>query len=173
MGAALSLSAAKKTEARYAAAAGFVAALLADADVLISSPGDTLVNLEFHRHFSHALVFIPIGALLAALLLWPWLRRRLEFGRIYLFALLGYATAGLLDACTSYGTHLLWPFSDTRIAWSIIAIVDPLFSLILLVAVILAWKRCKPEPARIGLDESRLFAPTKVKLRAVFLGMHF
>jgi len=151
LGGALALSVAKKHESRRAAALGFCAALLADADVLITSPGDTLFNLEFHRHFSHALVFIPVGALLAALLAWPLLRKHLEFKRIYLFAFLGYATAGLLDACTSYGTHLLWPFSDARIAWSIIAIVDPLFSLMLLVGVIWSIKRYRPGPARAGL----------------------
>lgn len=151
LGAALALSVAKPAETRRAAAIGFSAALLADADVLIGSPGDTLVNLEFHRHFTHALVFIPLGALVAALLLWPLLRKRIEFKRIYLFALLGYATAGLLDACTSYGTHLLWPFSDARIAWSIIAIVDPLFSAFLLVALVWGLKQCRSGPARVGL----------------------
>ena len=151
LGSALALSLANKDESRPAAVLGFAAALLADADVLISSPGDTLVNLEFHRHFSHALVFIPIGALLAALLAWPLLRKRLECKRIYLYALLGYASAGLLDACTSYGTHLLWPFSDARIAWSIIAIVDPLFSLLLLVGVVWSFRRYRPAPARTGL----------------------
>lgn len=151
LGGALSLSLAKKTEARRAAVVGFAAALLADADVLISSPGDSLVNLEFHRHFSHALIFIPLGALLSALLLWPFMRRHLPPRRLYLFALLGYATAGLLDACTSYGTHLLWPFSDTRVAWSIIAIVDPLFSLILLAGAGLALKNHRPGPARVAL----------------------
>jgi inner membrane protein len=40
----------------------------------------------------------------------------------------GYATAGLLDAFTSYGTQLLWPFFDTRVAWNLISIVDPLVS---------------------------------------------
>ena len=97
------------------------------------------------------MIFIPVGALIAALLLWPLLRKRLAFKRIYCYALLGYATAGLLDACTSYGTHLLWPFSDTRIAWSIIAIIDPVFSLVLAIALILGFKYCKPVPARIGL----------------------
>jgi inner membrane protein len=46
---------------------------------------------------------------------------------------------------------LLWPFSDTRISWSIIAIVDPLFSLSLLLAFIFAFKLRKTMPARIGL----------------------
>ncbi len=40
-------------------------------------------------------------------ILWPLLRKRLVFKKIYGFALLGYATSGLLDACTSYGTQLL------------------------------------------------------------------
>jgi inner membrane protein len=151
LGGTLALSAAKKNESRSAAITGFIAALVADADVLIGSSGDPLLNLEFHRHFTHSLVFIPVGALIATLLLWPLLRKRLEFKRIYLYALLGYATSGLLDACTSYGTHLLWPFSDTRIAWSIIAIVDPLFSLILVIALILGFKYRKTVPARIGL----------------------
>ena len=151
LGGALALSVANKKEARYAAATGFAAALVADADILIGASGDPLLNLEFHRHFTHSLIFIPVGALIASMLLWPLLRKRLEFTRIYLYALLGYATSGLLDACTSYGTHLLWPFSDERIAWSIIAIIDPVFSLVLLIALILGLKHCKPEPARIGL----------------------
>lgn len=151
LGGTLALSVADSRQSRYAALTGFAAALVADADILIGASSDPLMNLEFHRHFTHSLIFIPAGALIAALLLWPFLRKRIGFSRIYIYALLGYATSGLLDACTSYGTHLLWPFSDERIAWSIIAIVDPLFSLVLLIALILGFKYCKPRPARIGL----------------------
>jgi len=151
LGGVLASSVAAKKELRYAAAIGFAAALLADADVFIGAADDPLLKLEFHRHFTHALVFIPVGTLIAALLLWPLLRNRLGFKRIYCYALLGCATSGLLDACTSYGTHLLWPFSETRIAWSIIAIIDPVFSLVLVAALILGFKYGKPVPARIGL----------------------
>ena len=151
LGGVLAISAANKKESRSAATAGFAAALLADADVFISSVNDPLLNVELHRHFTHALAFIPIGALIAALLLWPLLRKHLGLKSIYGYAFLGYATAGLLDACTSYGTHLLWPFSDTRIAWSIIAIIDPIFSLLLVIALILAFKYRKAVPARVGL----------------------
>jgi len=151
LGGTLALAVAGKQESRSAAITGFTAALVADADILIGASGDPLLNLEFHRHFTHALIFIPVGALIAALLLWPLLRKRLGFKRIYGYAFLGYATSGLLDACTSYGTHLLWPFSDERIAWSIIAIVDPVFSLVLLTGLILGFRYCKPVPARVGL----------------------
>ena len=92
-----------------------VAGLLPDADALIYSASDPLLQLEYHRHFSHALVFIPFGAALATLLLWPLLRHHIPLGALYRYALLGYGTGGLLDACTSYGTHLLWPFSHQPI----------------------------------------------------------
>lgn len=140
-----------KRDARIAALGGAAAAMLADADVLIRSDADPLLVLEYHRHFSHALAFIPVGALIASMLLWPLLRGRLAWRRIYWFALLGYATAGLLDACTSYGTRLLWPFSDASIAWSIVAVVDPVFSAILVTSLTLAWRTRNRRWAWLGM----------------------
>lgn len=140
LGAVAAQSVSKPGHTRIAALAGSAAALLADADVLIRSGQDALLTLEYHRHFTHALLFIPVGALIAAALLWLPMRRHLPFRQLYAYTFIGYATAGLLDACTSYGTHLLWPFSDVPVAWSIIAIVDPLFSLILLAGLVVAWR---------------------------------
>jgi inner membrane protein len=56
---------------------------------------------------------------------------------------LGYATHGLLDACTSYGTLLFWPFSNERITWNNISIVDPLITIpaLILLAVAVKTKR--------------------------------
>jgi len=119
LGGTLAQSCSQKGEMRAAATVGFLAALLADADALIRSDTDPLLTLEYHRQFTHALIFIPVGALLVALILWPAFRvfgRPLGFRRIYLYALLGCATSGFLDACTSYGTHLLWPFTGDRLA---------------------------------------------------------
>ena len=151
LGAGLATSVARKAEIKKAAIIGGLSGLLADADVLIQSSTDGLLTLEYHRHFTHSLIFIPIGALLATLLLWPFFRKQLPLLRIYLFALLGYSLSGVLDACTSYGTHLLWPFSDERIAWHIISIVDPIFTVLLLIAVIMAWRRQSNRAARFGL----------------------
>ncbi|MDH4233662.1 MAG: metal-dependent hydrolase [Gallionella sp.] len=154
LGGTLAQSFSKREEARAATTVGFVAALLADADALIRSSSDPLLTLEYHRQFTHSLIFIPIGALLVALLLLPVLKKfgqPLGFRRIYLYALLGCATSGLLDACTSYGTHVLWPFTDERIAWSIMPIFDPLFTLVLGAALVLGWRRRNTLPGRIGL----------------------
>lgn len=151
LGAVAAQSIARPSQVRLAAAVGFVAGLLADADIFIRSPTDPLLTLEYHRQFSHSLLFVPIGGLIAAVLLWPLLRQRLSFRRLYGLAVLGYLPSGLLDACTSYGTQLLWPLSEARIAWSLIAVLDPVFTGILVIA--LGWGLFKSTPisARLGL----------------------
>jgi len=151
LGAALAQSAAKPEETRIAGVIGTFAGISADLDVLIRSSSDPLLTLEYHRHFTHSLFFVPVGALIVALVLWPFLRSGLAFGRIYVFALLGYSLSGALDACTSYGTHLLWPLTDERFAWNLIAIVDPLFTLALLIAVAVALMNRLPLAAWAGL----------------------
>ena len=118
---------------RLAAGIGAAAGLLPDTDALIQSGGDALLVLDYHRHFSHALAFVPFGALIAALLLWPLLRRRTSFAALYAYSSCGYLPHPLLDACTSYGTHLWLPFSQRKEAWNLIAVVDPAFTLLLAV----------------------------------------
>lgn len=138
--------------ARRAAFIGLVAGLAPDADVFITSATDPLLSLEFHRQFTHALTFIPVGALLVTLVLYPLVGRgALRFGTTCLFCLAGYATHGLLDACTSYGTQLLWPFSDLRVAWNNISIIDPLFTVPILLLVTLGIWRRSPMLARCAL----------------------
>jgi inner membrane protein len=63
----------------------------------------------------------------------------------------GFATHGLLDACTSYGTQLLWPFSDARISWDLIFILDPLYSLILLAGLVVSLRKGLGNAALIAL----------------------
>lgn len=133
IGSVFSQSVSKKENIRIATVVGFCSGLLADADFLIRSAEDSLLNLEVHRQFTHSLFFVPCGALLAAALLWFPLRRRLSFGRLLVLCFCGYLPAGLLDACTGYGTQLLWPFSDARVAWNLVSVVDPIFSGLLLV----------------------------------------
>ena len=120
---------ATKKEAKQAFIIGFTAGLLADMDVFIRSSADSLLSIEYHRHFTHSLAFIPLGGLLAALILRPFLKKKISFKRMFILASIGYSTHALLDACTSYGTMLLWPFSKQRIAWSIISVLDPAFTL--------------------------------------------
>ncbi len=142
IGAAAAQCGARGNRVRVAALAGAIGGLLPDADVLIRWPSDPLLFIEFHRHFTHALVFIPVGALVAAGLTRLLMRGRATIRELFWPCMLGVATHGLLDACTSYGTLLYWPFSSERVAWHVISIVDPLFTLSLLAGVVwTTWKR--------------------------------
>ncbi|MEZ4986848.1 MAG: metal-dependent hydrolase [Saprospiraceae bacterium] len=37
-------------------------------------------------------------------------------------------THPLPDACTTYGTQLLEPFSSLRVAWNVVSVADPLYT---------------------------------------------
>ena len=132
IGASASQSVVSKEQLRPAAIIGLVSAMLADLDVFIVDPADPLLNIELHRQFSHSLIFIPVGALIASGFLWYFFRNKMSFKKIYALSFLGYATAGITDTFTSYGTKLLWPFLDTRYSWDLISVFDPLFSAVIL-----------------------------------------
>jgi len=130
-GAAAAQSLADKEKQRPAAFTAFVAALLPDLEFFIHKSSDPLFHIEVHRQFTHSFVFIPAGALITVALLWWFLRRHLTFRELFLFSAIGFATHGLMDAVTSYGTELLWPFSDTRFSWNLLPIVDPLLTTVM------------------------------------------
>ena len=151
LGANLAQSVARRPHLRLAAIAGLGSGLLADADIFIRSASDPLLALEYHRHFTHSVFFIPLGALLAFLIFWPFMRAKLPARALYLYCLMGGLLSGFIDACTSYGTHLLWPLLDRRIAWHIIPVIEPVFTACLLIAAILGFTRLKNSFSRAGL----------------------
>ena len=145
-----------------AAVLGCLAGMAPDLDVFINSPTDPLLFLEYHRQFTHALVFIPVGAAIATLLLHWAVRRTLTLREAYLACLLGYATHGFLDACTSYGTQLFWPFTNYRVAWNNVSVVDPSFTVPLLVLVVVAVVRRRRVYAVAGLAWALAYHPVGV-----------
>lgn len=151
LGGVLAQTVANKKETKLATLVGIFAGLIADADIFIYSSSDPLLNIEFHRHFTHSLFFIPFGAAIATAILWPFLHKKLSNTRLYLYCLLGYSLSGFLDACTSYGTHLLWPLSNERVAFNIISIIDPVFTVILLITLVYSLKVNRKKVAQVGL----------------------
>ncbi|MEH0759977.1 metal-dependent hydrolase [Vibrio sp. 16] len=144
IGASLPQFVGKKQHVIVAGALGMLSGMAPDLDVLIRSSQDPLLYLQYHRQFSHSLLFIPIGSLLCAVVLYPLFAKRfgLSFGQSWLYCALGFSTHALLDACTSYGTQLFWPLSQQRVAWSNVSVVDPMFTLPVLILVALAvWRR--------------------------------
>ena len=152
---------AKPKQRKAAAVLGAMAGMSPDLDVLIRSETDPLLALEYHRQFTHSLFFVPVGAAICTILLYSFLFRRwLSFQMSYVYCLAGYSTHALLDACTTYGTQLLWPFSNARIAWNNVSVVDPLFTIPLLLLLIWSLSR-----------KSRSFAFLSVAYALSYLGL--
>ncbi len=151
LGAIASQSLAKKNELKWAFIIGWLAGMAPDLDVLIRSDIDPMVFYLYHRHFTHSLLFIPLGSLIVSLFLHLFLKKKISFKKNYFFSFLGYGTHGLLDACTSYGTLLLWPFSNYRFAWNNISIVDPLFTFPLITFIVLALRGKSNKYARYAV----------------------
>ena len=132
---------------------GFLSGMAPDLDIFIKSTTDPLLFLEFHRQFTHSLIFIPIGGLICASIFYLLFRNiiQLNFKQTFIYATLGYGTHGLLDACTSYGTLLLWPFSFERFSWNNISIVDPLFTLPILFLIIISMYKKRNFYAKLAM----------------------
>jgi len=138
LGAAVSVAVlGRRTAVWKAALWGAVAGTLPDLDVLIDQ-GDAIRNMVLHRAQSHALFWLtlfslPFSALVARLHgEWGLLRRW------WLALWLVLVTHPLLDAMTVYGTQLALPFSNYPFGVGSIFIIDPLYTLPLLVGVIWA-----------------------------------
>jgi len=133
-----------------AALFGAVGGALPDIDVLVTW-ADPALPIEYHRHFTHALAFVPVGGAVAALPFLLAARWRRQWKLVLGATTIGCATHGLLDFCTSYGTYLLWPFVDRRVALDIISIIDPVFTAALLIGVLWAVIARSGRPALVGL----------------------
>jgi inner membrane protein len=157
LGASAAISISDKKKITAAAFVGSVAAMAPDLDTLIRSANDPLLVVEFHRQFTHSLLFVPIGAAIVTFFLWWFMKNYLDLKWIYIFSFVGYATHGLMDAFTSYGTQLFWPFTNTRVALNSVAVVDPLVTLCLILFVLLALSKKKQLYAQLGILAFLLF----------------
>lgn len=127
----------RRTSVRKAAAWGAVAGTLPDLDAFIDH-GDAILNMVLHRAESHSLFFTTLFAPLLA-----WVVSRIHgeaalFKRWWLALWLALFTHPLLDAMTVYGTQLLQPFTDRPFGVDSMFIIDPAYTLPLIVGVVAA-----------------------------------
>jgi len=121
---------------------GAAAGSLSDMDVIPGMFLDTPDKLLFHRGFSHSLVFVILATLFFAWLFSKIYKQKQISRKEWLFYFgLIFAGSILIDALTTYGTQLLWPLKY-RFEFNTLFVVDPLFTLPLLITLIwLMFKR--------------------------------
>jgi inner membrane protein len=134
----------RRTSVWKAALWGAVCGTLPDLDAFIDH-GDAVRNMTFHRAESHALFYLSLLSPLIAWLITRIHGEAAQFRRWWLAVWLMLITHPLLDWMTVYGTQLALPFTDHPFAVGSVFIIDPLYTLPLLVGVIAA---LAAQPAR-------------------------
>ena len=123
---------------RRAILVGMGAGFFPDLDVLSSLLLKDVESFTSHRGLTHSLLTAPLWSWL---LHWLWQRTPWKEGlsaqRWYLLFLLCVLTHILLDLCTVYGTQIFYPLSRYPYALSSLFIIDPLYTLPLLIALAL------------------------------------
>jgi len=156
-------------------------AMLPDADVVVGLAGPWEI-LKYHRGPTHSLIVVALLSPLIGWLLWLWLGKHARPPRVdpglhgqplrvspWSWILLTFAALvqnPLLDLCTSYGTQLFWPLTKGRFAIDAVAIIDPLYTLPLLAAFLIA---CVPGIRRL----SRTFSACMLVLTTGYLAFGF
>jgi len=142
---------------------GAIGGTIPDLDVFL---GDLLYSnaiqaMAFHRGIMHSIFF----SILASLFLGSFFKfifsrgsklnivSKSQWIKLFFLSLL---THSLLDCFTAYGTQLFSPFSDYRVAFNTISVVDPLYTLPFLISLILL-----------------MFFNRQSNLRAIFLKIGF
>ncbi len=139
LGATVAASVGFKPFGRKVLLAGAALGTLPDLDVLIDY-GNAIDNYTSHRGFSHSLFALT---LLSLFIYFICLKLRPQFSKdklaLFLVIFLPLITHPLLDSFTTYGTQLLWPLTSPPIAWHSIFIIDPLYTLPLLISMLFLW----------------------------------
>lgn len=164
LGAAIAAAIVPPQHRRAAMLAGAAMGSLPDLDVLPVNllTSDPIARMTWHRSLSHSLLVLPF----VAWAIWAGFRSRggrvAQSPRRWFWAiLLAVITHPLLDAFTIYGTQLLWPLPFRPVMWSSVFIIDPMYTVWLLIACVIAWcwrERRFVQPALLaGLTLSTLY----------------
>ena len=135
---------------RRAMAAGALIALMPDMDIVVRT-GDPFAGWLYHRGLSHSILAGPVFGAVLGLAFWfyyRWRRRRSGDVGLDRFAdhdalvpwlwlgVIAFTSHAWLDVLTPYGTQLFAPLSDIRFAVNAMPIIDIVYTLVLVAALI-------------------------------------
>ncbi len=124
-----------------------VSAVAGDADGL-ARLGDTAFYLSHHRGITHSFFGGAILALVLAAIFYRFSAYK-HYWRLAALCYLGTLVHMVTDLLTSYGTRIFLPFSDRRIAWDTLFIIDVFVSGIIIIGILLSYL-FKPHSIRIA-----------------------
>ena len=146
----------RRTSMWRAAAWGAVAGTLPDLDVFVDH-GDPVRNMVLHRAETHSLFWLTLFSLPFAAGVARLHGQWAQWRRWWMAMWLALITHPLLDAMTVYGTQIGLPFTNHPFAVGSVFIIDPLYTLPLLLGTVITLATTRLRPNLIGLALSTLY----------------
>ncbi len=116
---------------------GAVAGLIPDLDIAAGPFLDTIERISSHRSITHSILFsILLAPAIGYLITRIYRGKEGTYYKWTILSFLALFTHSLLDCFTTYGTQLFQPFSDYRVSFDSIFIIDPVYSVPLIFCVI-------------------------------------
>lgn len=143
---------------------GAIGGTIPDLDVILGNLfyNNEIDQLAFHRGFMHSILFALIASLALGFIFYRLYnsgKRRdttLMKNWIWLF-FLSIFTHPVLDSFTPYGTQLFLPFTDYRVSFNNISVVDPLYTIPFLLCLIVAMFFKRNNPKRIQWAKAGIY----------------
>lgn len=124
---------------RKALVVGALLGTLPDLDVLVHYP-DAVDSFTYHRSFSHSVFVLTLLSFPIAWGLWRYFHSSsgstVGYWHWWLASWLCLITHPILDGFTIYGTQIFWPLPLKPVAIGSIFIIDPVYTVPLIVAVL-------------------------------------
>ncbi len=148
---------------------GAIAGTIPDLDVIANYFTDTVTAIEVHRGFTHSIVFAVLLAPVFGWLISKIEKRSAAVWKDWSWLMFwGLFTHPILDAFTTWGTQLFWPF-DIRVAFKNIFVIDPLYTIPFLIFLILAMRAKKGSPKRRRLNNLGLIISSSYLVLSLIL----
>ena len=151
---------------------GAILGTLPDLDVVFGMFLNPVDAVLIHRGISHSLLLFLLVSPLLGLLISKIEKQKINFFTATNMVFWTLLTHVLLDMFTSWGTQILWPL-EHRFALKTIFVIDPLYTLPLLIALVIVWKtkieslRYKYIKRGLVISSSYLLLSSFTKLYAV------
>jgi membrane-bound metal-dependent hydrolase YbcI (DUF457 family) len=152
---------------------GAILGTIPDLDIVVGKFLSDVDGVAIHRGLSHSLLFFLFLSPVLGWMISKIEKNTITINKATLLAFWCLLTHVLLDVFTSWGTQVLWPL-QYRFALKTIFVIDPLYTIPLLISLVFVWKnkdyliRRKYLIRGLAISSSYLLLTCILKLFAVY-----
>lgn len=149
---------------------GAILGTIPDLDIIVNPFYNTIEQLAIHRAFSHSIFFSILLSLLFGKIFSKI--HKTSFSSWFWASFFALFTHPLLDVCTTYGTRLFYPLNKSYFALDNVFVIDPLYTIWLLIGCILLLIMKKNNPNRITVIKYSLVLSTAYLLFGLLVNLY-